>query len=181
MRRFLTASILAAALASACKVERTPERYFDHTERVESEREAAAEAELRARVLALGRAIARGSAREAMIALAPAPDIRIVTPDPEIVLTGADAVGAALAALVTTPMAVEMRDVAVTVGPLGNVAWFETHVDAPGAAPGGTMVRVTGVYLRTEGAWRLVQAHVSTPANSPNPAPRDSAESHPEA
>lgn len=180
MRRLLAASIAAATLTSACKVERTPAEYFDHAERVETEREGV-EDELRDRVMALGQAVARGSATEAMIALAAAPDVRIVTPDSDVVLTGADAVNAALTTFVTSPLAVRMRDVTVTVGPAGNVAWFDAEVEGPGRGLEGTVLRVTGVYLRAEGAWRLVQAHVSTPAPPPSPAPPDSVESPPEA
>lgn len=180
MRRFLAASIAAATLSSACKVERTPAEYFDHRERVVTERDAAEE-EIQDRLLALGQAIARGSANQAMLALSPHDDVRVVTPDTKVVLEGAAAVAAGLARLVTTPLAVEIGDVSVTAGPLGNIAWFEADIEAPGIGSGGTLVRVTGVYLRTEGAWRLVQAHVSIPGTAPNPAQPDSAVSHPEA
>lgn len=180
MRRLLPAWIAAVALASACKIERTPAEYFDHTERVETVREAAAE-EIQDRVLAIGQAIGRGNATEAMIALAPRDDVRVLTPDPDVVLTGADEVNAGLRMLVTTPLAVEMRDVRVTVGPLGNYAWFEAVMDAPGRGPDGTLVRVSGLYLRSEGTWSLVQAHVSTPRPPPSQAQPDSAGSPPEA
>jgi hypothetical protein len=180
LRRFLAASIAIVTLTSACKVERTPAEYFDHTERLETVREAAAE-EIQDRLLAIGAAIGRGNATEAMIALAPQAEVRIVTPDPDVVLAGSDAVNAALRTLVTTPLQVEVRDVRVTVGPLGNYAWFEADMEAPGTGPGGTLLRMTGLYLRSEGTWSLVQAHVSMPAPARSPVQPDSAVSPPEA
>lgn len=180
LQRFLIAALAAAALNTGCKVERTPEEYFDHHDRLLAAREGSSE-ELHDRIRALGQAIGRGSAAETMLALAPASDLRIVTPDAEIVLEGPDAVRAALDRFVATPVAMEMRDVVVTVGPLGNVAWFEALVDAPGSGPAGTVLRVTGVYRRIEGAWELVQAHVSTPRTEPSPALPDSAGALPEA
>lgn len=180
MQRFLIAALTVASLNTACKIERTPEEYFDHQDRLAAARETSSE-ELHDRILALGQAIGRGSAAEAMIALAPAADLRIVTPDQDIVLEGPDAARAALDRFVATPVSMQMRDVIVTVGPVGNVAWFEALVDAPGSGPAGTLLRVTGVYLRTEGAWQLVQAHVSTPRTVPNPPLPDSAAAPPEA
>lgn len=180
LQRFLIAALAVASLSTGCKVERTPERYFDHEDRLAVGRESSRE-ELHDRILALGQAIGRGSAAEAMVALAPATDLRIVTPAADVVLEGPDAVRAALARFVSTPVAMEMRDVVVTVGPVGNVAWFEALVDAPGSGPAGTVLRVTGVYLRTEGAWELVQAHISTPRTVSSPAAPDSAAELPEA
>lgn len=178
MPRFLIAFLAAATLTSGCKVERTPEEYFDHQDRLSTGREEAAE-ELHDRILALGQAIARGNAREAMVALAPAPNLRVITPEPDLVLSG-DALRGALERFASTPVAMEMRDVAVTVGPAGNVAWFQAKVDAPGSGPAGTVLRITGVYLRSEGAWELVQAHVSTPRTPVN-LPPDSVVEVPEA
>lgn len=180
MRRFLPAWIAAVALTSACKVERTPAEYFDHSERVETVREEVAD-EIRDRVLSIGQAIGRGNPTEAMLGLAPGDEVRVLTPDPDVVLSGPEEVNAALRMLVTTPLAVEMREVRVTVGPLGNYAWFEAEVQAPGTGPDGTHVRVTGLYVRAEGTWSLAQAHVSTPRPPPSRVQPDSAGSPPEA
>lgn len=180
MPRFLIAVLAIATLSSACKIQRTPDEYFDHGEAVETDRAASAE-ELRDRVLALGQAIARGSGTEAMVALAPAAELRIITPQQDLVLSGPEAIRAAVNRFTSTPTAISMRDVVVTVGPLGNVGWFEAIVDAPGSGPEGTSLRVTGVYLRTEGAWEMVQAHISTPREPSRVPPPDSAEAPPEA
>lgn len=181
MPRFWIAVLIAAALTSACRIERTPDEYFDHQDRLALGREDAAE-ELRDRILALGQAVARGSGAEAMVALAPAPDLRIVTPEADVVLSGTEALRATLDRFTATPVALQVRDVEVTVGPEGNVAWFQANVDAPGSGPQGTLLRVTGVYLRREGAWELVQAHVSMPRSPANPPlPGDSASGPPEA
>lgn len=162
MPRILGAALGAVLLLSACKVERTPPEFFDHGDRIEEIRESAAE-ELRDRVLALGQALGRGSPAEAMLALAPHGRAAIVAPVEGVVLMGPEQIGSALARLAATPVALEMRDVRVEVGPQANVAWFYALVEAPGSGPEGTLLRVTGVYVRDEGAWSLVQAHVSIP------------------
>lgn len=181
MPRIFIAVLALCTLSSACKIQRTPDEYFDHDDRLEASRAGSTD-ELRDRVLALGHAIARGNGTEAMVALAPAAELRIITPQQDVVLTGPEAIRATVDRFASTPIAISMRDVVVTVGPLGNVGWFEALVDAPGSGPDGTVLRVTGVYLRTEGAWEMVQAHISTPrpAQSRLP-PRDSAEAPPEA
>lgn len=148
-------------LLSACKVERTPAEYFDHQESAAAEREASA-GEVRARLLAFAQALARGSPTQAMFALAPAADARVITPEPGMVLSGADQISAALDRVASTPLAVRMREVQVTVSPQDGAAWFDASMEVPGTEEEGGVVQITGVYLRRAGIWNLVQAHVST-------------------
>ena len=169
--RVLESVLAVSLLASACKVEQTPPEYFDHRDRIATERDASRD-ELEDRLLALGQALSRGNATEAMIALAPAPDATVLTPVDGEVLTGAEQIGAALQRFAGVPVAVRMRDVRVEVGPLANAAWFAATLDVPGRAPEGTQLQITGVYLRREGAWQLVQAHVSTATPPPSPQPQ---------
>lgn len=159
-----------ALLLPACKVERTPAEYFDHRDRIATERDAARD-ELQDRLLALGQALNRGSTTEAMIALAPAPDASVLVPLGGQALSGATEIAAALERIASVPVAVRMSEVRVEVGPMGNVAWFHALLEVPGRGENGTPLRMTGVYVRFEGAWQLVQAHLSAPMQQPSPSP----------
>lgn len=157
---------------AGCKVERTPEQYIDHADPLELERAAAA-AELTDRILALGAALTRGSPSEAVAALSPASDAYLLGPQAGIESVGTESITALVQSLGGEPMPVDIRDVQVTVGPTATVAWFRAVLDLKGVPALGEGVRMTGVFIRREGAWRLVQAHVSaptTPAAAPAPA-----------
>lgn len=163
--------LTAAALAAACEVEPTPREYFDHQTPAAVERQASAE-ELQDRILAMAQALNRGNASAAMIALAPAPDAYVLTPGDTIALQGADQIGNAF---VGAGGPVTMRDVEVQVGPRQNVAWFRARMGVGGGAEGEGEMRLTGVYLRNEGAWQLVQAHLSRATDSESPPPANPA------
>lgn len=162
--------------AAGCRVERTPPQYFDHQNTIEAERDAAA-AELRDRVLAMGQALNRGNSTEALIALSPAPDVYLIGPEQGMVVRGSDQVGATLESLLASQdVSAEVRDVEVGIAPGANVGWFRAELVLPGHTPDGEPLRMTGVYLRDAGIWKLVQAHISLPFT---PQPADSASSPP--
>ena len=56
-------ALCTACLLAGCKVEPTPQQYFDHRDPIAVEREAAAE-ELQARLLAMGQALNLARARK---------------------------------------------------------------------------------------------------------------------
>lgn len=174
MNRFHTGALGALALLlGACKVEQTPQSLIDRRLPVQEERAAAAE-ELRDRLLAMGEALQRGDPAEALDALAPAPDAYVVSPQAALEVLGPEQIGAVLASLASDPVAVEVQDVAVEMGPLANVAWFRAGMAVEREGVGESTVRITGVYLKREGEWRLVQAHLSTPITPPSPPPSPS-------
>lgn len=159
----------AAALCSACKVERTPPEYFDHPSWSEEEVSEAA-AELQDRLLALAQALGRRSVTESMIALAPDPDAVILTPQPGLVLSGTDEIQAAIRGIIQSRRSLRLSKVAVTVSPEGSTAWFRAEGEAREPAAGEPMpLLVTGVYVRSGGAWQLMSAHISNPRPPPNP------------
>lgn len=166
MRKLSSAALCAAVLVSACKIERTPPEFVDHRQPVTELRDAASE-ELQARLLALGQALARGDASEAALALVPAADAYVLTPQDS--LAGEEAVGALIGRLAAEGgEGARVEDVVVSVGPRANVAWFRGTVHLPRAEI--PALRLTGVFLRAdEGEWRLVQAHLSSPTPEPSP------------
>lgn len=173
MSRLTIAALCAALLASACKVERTPQEFIDHRRPISELRVAAAE-ELQDRLLATGQALSRGDAAEAMRALSPAADAVLLPVGEAATRVGEAQIAGALGEIATGGDAVRLRDVEVSVGPGADIAWFRAWLDHPDAAAGAP-VRITGVYLRgDEGEWQLVQAHLSTitpPADSLQPSP----------
>jgi ketosteroid isomerase-like protein len=155
-------------------VERTPPQYFDHQNKIEAERDAAA-AELRDRLLAMGQALDRDNPTEALIALSPAPDVYLIGPEEGMIVRGSDQLESTLGSLLESrEVSAEVRDVEVGIAPGANVGWFHADLVLPGHTPGGEPLRMTGVYLRDAGIWKLVQAHISLPFTPP---PADSASS----
>jgi hypothetical protein len=166
------AALCALLLLSACKVELTPEEYFDHRGTARDQGETGA-AEVRDRVLAMGQALSRGSARDALSALAPSGDAYIFG---MVEGSGGDLPAHAegqLEALAGRVQPLSPDAVVLRQGPTGNVVWFRTRL-VPQDEDRGE-VRVTGVYVLREGIWNLVQAHFSTAAQG------DSATADPQA
>lgn len=162
-------------LASACKIERTPREFFDHQDPIALEREAAAE-EIRDRLLALAQAVSRGDAPAAYQAFSPSLDAFALGPVDGIALRGAEQIDSVLQHLARSGTTVRLRDVQVEVGPRANMAWFAAVVELPEREEGlARTLRATGAYVRNEGGWQLVQAHLSLPAPltafQPSPEP----------
>jgi hypothetical protein len=170
----------AVLLAAGCKIEQTPQQYFDHREPLSVERQTAV-AEVQDRLLAMGRALGRGNPAEALVALAPAPDVFVIGPGDDEILSGEAQVGAALELLAGTPLAVAIRDLEVASGPRGGVTWFRGVMDLPSPDPQRQVLRMSGVYTLFEGSLRLVQLHLSFSAADLTqvPAYRDAAAAPP--
>lgn len=171
-----TVPLALAAVLAACQVERTPQEYFDHTVPIEAERAAAAE-ELDARIRAFGLAVDRGDAGAAHDALAPAGEVRLVGPVEGEVRLGAGEMDVMIEWLGADPGAALVVDaVDVEVGPRATVAWFAARlrVAAQGAGEAAGW-HLSGVYTRQEGAWQLVQAHLSPVLTLQAPYPRPGA------
>jgi hypothetical protein len=155
-------------LLSGCEIEPTPVDYIDRGTSVEEGR-AQAEAEVRDRVLAMGQALGRRNATDAYIALAPARELFVVGPGVEAGEgPGPQQIRAILGSLASQETPVQAREVVVSVAPRANVAWFHAVLD--GAGEETPPLRLTGVYELNEGAWQLVQAHLSNPLMPPSPS-----------
>jgi hypothetical protein len=171
----ITGVVAALVLFSACKVERTPPEYVDRADRMALESAMAVD-ELQDRLLALGQAISRRNHAEAMVAMAPAPDVRLIMPGDGEIFEGRDELSSELEDVIGGEVDMRMTDVQVTVGRDANVAWFRLMIEVSGAEVDAAPLRMSGVYIRREGAWALVQAHLSaaTPADQPSGYPEGS-------
>lgn len=183
MHRLTGTALCAALLLAACKIERTPRQFYSQRDPAAAERELFT-AELTDRVAAVGPALDRRDAGAALFALAPAPDVHVIGPDGGPPAVGPEGLAAVLGAVAdTAPAAVSLHDVRVALGPRAQTAWFSAGVEvlrpaAPEAQAAADTLRLSGVYQRTRGEWRLMQAHLSralTPPAAPPPAPADSA------
>lgn len=177
-----TAAAAAALLVlAACKVAETPQEYLDPSDPAAVER-SESEQDIATRVGAFREALARGNRADAVAALGPTADTYVTGVDlnggrPRY---GAQGIADALAgvelpagSIVRTP---DLRVQASTRE--GGLAWFATHVESAPMTAGAESrwLRVSGVFTRHEGDWRLVQLHLSR-AELPAPAaaPADSA------
>lgn len=174
MHRPSRIALSVLVLLSACKIERTPEEYFDHRKPSETERDAAAD-EIRARVEALPSAVRRGDPRQLLAALSPATDVHVTAPVAGMRLEGSDVFAAAAGQLGSLEGAdLVLEEVHVTVGPRANVGWFATHGELLRAGEPAKALQASGVFVRSEGEWRLVQAHLALPpALAPEPTAAD--------
>lgn len=180
MKAFRANALWMSLLLSACEIERTPADYIDRASSEEAGRAEAA-AEVRDRVLAMGQALGRRNSADALVALAPARDVFVIGPW----AAGEDGLGAEqiaviLDSLAARPVPALTRDVVVSVAPRANVAWFQAAIAGDSVETPG--MRMTGTYELNEGAWQLVQAHLSAPLIPPPPqSPPEEAEDSAEA
>lgn len=176
-------AVAAALLAlAACEIRPTPQEYLDPRDPAAVERREA-EQELAARVGAFREALARGNRPDAVAALAPAAEAHVLGVDfndgrPRF---GPIGVAEALQDLRLPAGAVARTpDLRVESGTReGALGWFATHLEVlpvVGAGVGGApqWLRVSGVFIRREGEWRLLQLHLSE-GELPAPARPDSA------
>jgi ketosteroid isomerase-like protein len=179
VNRLLTFVLGTTLACAACKVERTPPEFFDQRSPAVSEREAAL-GELRARLSLLAQALSRGDSEAALATLTPAPGAFVIGVGVGEERAGRRAVSAALAQVMALgPVRMDVQDMQLAVSPRGNVAWFAAYLTPPGLEPtaeGAAVLRVSGVYVRHEGSWQLMQAHLSFPSaadglNGAAPAP----------
>jgi hypothetical protein len=172
------APALAAALLAlaACRVDRTPDEYLNPRDPAQVERRET-ENEIAARVSAFAEALARGNQADAVAALIPAPETHVMGTDfndgrPRF---GALGLAAALRDLELPGGAVARTpDLRVEADAREGLAWFATHLEVlpvvGGAGAQPARLRVSGVFTRREGEWRLVQIHLSR-AEVPAPTP----------
>lgn len=177
-RTALVAALLALA---ACSVERTPQEYLDPRDPAVVERRESEE-ELAARVGAFREALARGDRADAVAALIPASDAHVMGVQfndgrprfgPQGIADALQTLRLPTGAVARTP---DLRVQAATRE--GGLGWFATHLELlPVVAGGGEAqwLRVSGVFMRREGEWRLLQLHLSK-AEAPAPTRADSAD-----
>jgi hypothetical protein len=162
---------LSAALVTlaACEVKRTPPDFYNHPDRAVVVKQEG-EDEIRARVLAFAEALSRADHPAATTALAPADLAAIVGMDDNggMVRFGAAGVDSALAEL-GPPVRALVRTPDLRVGMSQGMGWFSTHLQLlPTEAGDSTrLLRLSGVFERDRGAWRLVQAHLSRAESAP--------------
>lgn len=162
-----TSAALALLLSlSACKIERTPQELIDPMNPAVVDRREAAR-EVASRVGAFREALARGSRADAVAALQPMVDAHVVGVEgnggrPRF---GAEGIDEAFAAVDVPEGAVtRMPDLRVQTDARETMAWFASHLEvfpAVGGGAGEQRLRVSGVFRRVEGEWRLVQLHLS--------------------
>lgn len=180
MHRIAAAALLALA---ACKVAPTPQEYLDPRDPAAVERRES-EQDLVARVSAFREALARGDRANAVAALGPAADTYVMGVDfnegrPRY---GPQGIAEALAdlrlpsgAVARTP---DLRVEASTRE--GGLGWFATHLEVlPVVGAGGEpqWLRASGVFVRREGDWRLLQLHLSKAELPPAAADSSAADS----
>ena len=167
-------ALAAQLLLAGCRVEQTPDEYFDRGS-IEAER-AASGGEVRDRLLAFVGSAARGDAAQALISLHPADGVDLVGPA-GLEVSGGEAIRALVTTMITTPVSVRVREIEVEAAPLGGVAWFRMVIEAPGTTAEPSLYQATGTYVRDGGLWELVQAHVAGPltTGSSSSNPPDSA------
>lgn len=182
-RPLVTATALLAL--AGCKVDSTPAEFYNHPDPAVVDRQEAAD-EIRTRVRVFAESLGRMDTEEAIQALAPSPMAAVVGVEGNggVVRFGPAGVSAAVAGLaITTPTVVRTPDLRVTAS--GAMGWFSTHLQllSTSAATEPVLLRMSGVFVRERGEWRLAEAHLSrpfatAPADSlprPSPAAADSA------
>jgi hypothetical protein len=178
VHRSLVAATALVALA-ACNVERTPPEFYSHPDPAVVDRQEAAD-EIRTRVRVFADALGRGDRDEAVQALAPDEMAAVlgVEGNGGLVRFGAPGLSAAVAGLaISTPSVVRTPDLRVSASQ--GMGWFSTHLQllSTSAATDPVLLRMSGVFVRERGEWRLVEAHLSRPerataepASEPSPA-----------
>jgi hypothetical protein len=161
VKRFC-ACLATVLVLAACRIEPTPERFIDH-QQTAAEEIAESEEELRSRLASMMPALAAGRQDDVLTALNPHPAVLVIGPNEGEELTEPRAIADRLAGSAggadAAPGAIR-----VSVGPRNNVAWFSTELRSIEGAEAS--YRFSGVFLRHEGDWRLIQGHISRPINS---------------
>jgi hypothetical protein len=172
VRRFCQALLLSTACVAGCTIEQTPQSYIDHLATPAAEIEASRD-ELTDRVLSVGVALQREDSPAILAALVPHSEVYVYGPEHAQELTTPGGVVAELLEH-ARDVDVAMTVPTVDVGPSNDVAWFRTTFLINGGNTDAADVRFSGVFLRQEGEWRLVQAHISRVVPEPL-TPLDSA------
>jgi hypothetical protein len=175
-----TAALLLLLGIAACRIDRTPQELIDPmnpaiVDRLDAEREVATH------VGAFREALTAGSHADAIAALQPLPDAVVIAAEATQgrARFGEEGIAAALDGVVVPPGTfTRMPDLRVQADTRQRMAWFATHLELfPVTGGGGApeRMRMSGVFLRLEGAWRLAHLHLSREsapaATLPAPAP----------
>jgi hypothetical protein len=179
--RSLAAAAALAALAG-CDVKRTPPEFYNHPDPAVVDRQEAAN-EIRSRVRVFAEALGRMDTGDAVQALAPDSMAAVVGVEGNdgMVRFGAAGVRAAVAELaIAAPTVVRTPDLRVSASQ--GMGWFSTHLQllSTSAATDPVLLRMSGVFVRERGEWRLVEAHLSRPERAtaePEPASSPAADS----
>jgi ketosteroid isomerase-like protein len=166
---------------SACKVEETPREFYTQRDPASVERQEGSD-EIRTRVRSFAESLARGDQAGAALALGATQLTEVVGVDANggVQRMGPAGLAAALAEVdAPAPAFARTPDLRVDVSGRGLVGWFSTHLELlspTGPLQAAQQLRVTGVFQRDRGEWRLAQIHLSRPeAPPPSPAGADSA------
>jgi hypothetical protein len=165
-----TAVLLLPAALAACKVEPTPRSFYNHRDPAVVELQES-EGEIRTRVMGFVAALNRGDTTAALEAMNPAELVQVMGPAAEDSLARMGPVGlrAALAG-VRHPGDGVARTPNLRVSATQTTGWFATYVEIlPLSAEAGPAerLRLSGVFSRERGEWRLVQVHLSQPPLPP--------------
>jgi ketosteroid isomerase-like protein len=164
---------------SACKVEETPREFSTQRDPARVERQEGSD-EIRTRVRSFAESLARGDQAGAAVALGATQLTEVVGVDANrgVQRIGPAGLAAALAEVhAPAPAFARTPDLRVDVSGRGLVGWFSTHLELlspTGPLQAAQQLRVTGVFQRDRGEWRLAQIHLSRP-EAPPPSPADSA------
>ena len=182
MRRTPAAVAVLALALSACdlvKVERTPREFYTQRDpaRVDPQEDTR---ELRARLRNFADELSHGNRGRALTALNPAEDVLVIgaMEGDGVARIGVRGLAAALdSAGVPVPTVARTPDLRVQVASRETTGWFSAPIQfltLTGGAP-PQWLRVSGVFGKQQGEWKLVEIHLSRPWAPPAPAPADSA------
>jgi len=156
LRRFWSAFLLGAALLAGCKIEQTPPEFIDHRETPAEEREATRQ-ELQDRLRSMIPALRGGGPGPISAALSPAEEAVVIGPTAGEEIRGPDGVIQAFQTLFARPD-VRFEEIFVRVSPRNDVAWFRASL-----RDSREVTRFSGVFIRFEGQWKLLEGHLSRP------------------
>jgi hypothetical protein len=186
-----TLTVAALLSLAACTVERTPDDVLNPRDPSQVERRDA-EQDVAIHVNAFLQALARGDRGQAVSAMSPVTDAYVMGVDGNDgrARFGTDGLAAAIAELeIPANSLPRTPDLRVQADPRRGTAWFAGFVEMfPASGEQPERVRMSGVFGRQEGEWRLVQIHISRPGAPPAPVPapdsaataRDSSASNPD-
>jgi hypothetical protein len=162
--------LLTVALA-ACKAEPTPRSFYNHRDPAVVELQES-EGEVRSRVNRFVSAMSLGDGARAVEAINPSDQLRVMGPGDADSVPAMGA-GGLLRALdeVRRPPNGLARTTDLRVSSSQTMAWFATHVVILPVTTEGRSerLRLSGVFVRDRGDWRLLEAHLSQPALPPPP------------
>jgi hypothetical protein len=166
-------------IAAACKVEPTPRSFYNHRNPAVVEMDESS-GEIRARVIRFVTALNRGDSIEAMEAMNPSEVVQVLGPSDADSMAGVGR-AALMSAMsrIRRPSGGIARAPDLRVGAGQAMGWFSTNVVLLPVTGSGDAerLRLSGVFTRDRGDWRLVEAHLSQPGITP---PADSAVSSPD-